>query len=170
MQRNMRHEVLEHDPYGGAPLDGEGTFTTRESDGLSFLCSTQLASSNRWNAPLPQINPTNIFETSLVLFLTFASSRLCGSFRVAGVGILITGCQAAETSADVTNKEGKSFGALSHTFQKVIRRHHSKHPNDPITYRQAVLKVRSLLASSGFTQHPCLECSEINADSPFLEH
>lgn len=85
-------------------------------------------------------------------------------------GILITGCQAAETSADVKAADGQSFGALSHTFQKVIRRHRLKRPDEPITYRQAVLKVRKLLASSGFTQHPCLECSEANADSPFLEH
>lgn len=82
-------------------------------------------------------------------------------------GILITGCQAAETSADVTSGDNH-FGALSHTFQNVIRRHHEKHPGQVITYRQAILKVRRLLTNSGFSQNPCLECSEQNADSPFI--
>lgn len=85
-------------------------------------------------------------------------------------GILITGCQSMETSADVTGQDGSNFGALSHTFQKVIRRHHENNPGTPITYRKAVLKVRKLLNNSGFSQNPCLECSEDNADSPFIDH
>eukprot|EP00803_Ostreobium_quekettii_P009985 evm.model.scf_4042.2 EVM.evm.TU.scf_4042.2 scf_4042:4871-9058(-) len=84
-------------------------------------------------------------------------------------GILITGCQSTETSADVTGNEGNCFGALSHTFQNVVRRHHQNHPGEPITYRQATLKVRKLLNSSGFSQNPCLECSDANADSNFIE-
>lgn len=84
-------------------------------------------------------------------------------------GILVTGCQATETSADVTYKDGRSFGALSDTFQTVIRKHRLEHPGKPITFRQAVLQVRKMLSKKGFTQHPCLECSETNADTPFLE-
>lgn len=83
-------------------------------------------------------------------------------------GILVTGCQASETSADVTTREGKSFGALTHAINKIIRRHHKKNPDNPISSRVLVLKVRHLLNGSGFGQNPCLECSEDNADAPFI--
>ncbi|GMH39205.1 hypothetical protein BSKO_07103 [Bryopsis sp. KO-2023] len=83
-------------------------------------------------------------------------------------GILITGCQAHETSADVTGKDGRAFGALSHTVTKIVRRHREKYPDKPITCRQLVLKVRKLLNNSGFEQNPCLECSDSNADANFI--
>lgn len=57
------------------------------------------------------------------------------------LGILITGCQSFETSADVTGKDGRAFGALSHTVTKIVRRHQEKYPDVPITCRQLVLKV-----------------------------
>lgn len=57
-------------------------------------------------------------------------------------GILITGCQSMETSADVTDTKGRSFGALSHLVVQVLRRHAKKRGNQPITNRELVLKVK----------------------------
>eukprot|EP00210_Caulerpa_lentillifera_P003447 g3289.t1 len=83
-------------------------------------------------------------------------------------GILITGCQSMETSADVTDMRGRSFGALSHLVVQVIRRHHKRHKNKPISNRELVLKVREMLHHAGFDQNPCLECSRENADVNFV--
>lgn len=52
------------------------------------------------------------------------------------IGVLITGCQAAETSADVRpgNDPEKACGALSNAIQIVVKKHYKK-TEDPITYR-----------------------------------
>lgn len=83
-------------------------------------------------------------------------------------GILITGCQSHETSADVTDAEGLSFGALSHTIVRTLKRHRRKYGDQPISNKELVLKVRQLLNKSGFAQNPCLECSVPNASVNFI--
>jgi len=83
-------------------------------------------------------------------------------------GILLTGCQSDEKSADVADGS-LAYGAFTHYLATVIKDHHAKHPGQAITYRQAVLATRKLLKGK-FPQNPCLECSEANADSPFILH
>ena len=78
------------------------------------------------------------------------------------VGVLITGCQAHETSADVRPPGTKPFGALSNAIKTV----YSANPN--VTHYELVQGVRSHLSSGGFKQNPCLECSRRNADTVFI--
>uniref|UniRef100_A0A7S1XHI8 Peptidase C14 caspase domain-containing protein n=2 Tax=Compsopogon caeruleus TaxID=31354 RepID=A0A7S1XHI8_9RHOD len=77
------------------------------------------------------------------------------------VGILITGCQSNETSADV--REGSTaYGALTNAIKTCLAQ-------DPsLSHRQLVTNVRAHLRQGGFSQNPCLECSEANADTPFI--
>lgn len=67
------------------------------------------------------------------------------------LGVLITGCQSTETSADVRpgNNPKKACGALSNAIQTVVKAHYSK-SDEPMSYRQVVLEARELLAKKGF--------------------
>ncbi len=53
------------------------------------------------------------------------------------VGILITGCQSNETSADAcpSGNPDKAHGALSNAIQTVVKQHHAQNPGQPLTYR-----------------------------------
>ncbi|XP_008811948.2 metacaspase-9 [Phoenix dactylifera] len=82
-------------------------------------------------------------------------------------GILLSGCQANETSADMSPEcgsgEDKAYGAFSNSIQMVLKGHEGVLSN-----RELVTRARALLRSQGFLQHPCLYCSDKNADAPFL--
>ncbi|EAZ17332.1 hypothetical protein OsJ_32856 [Oryza sativa Japonica Group] len=83
-------------------------------------------------------------------------------------GILLSGCQTDETSADVPGDDevaagGKACGAFSNAIQTVL----ASHPA-PVSNRQLVSMARAVLSDQGFEQHPCLYCSDGNAETPFL--
>eukprot|EP00898_Chlorokybus_atmophyticus_P006574 jgi/Chlat1/6918/Chrsp52S06592 len=81
------------------------------------------------------------------------------------VGVLITGCQSSETSADAcpSGDKTQAYGALTNGISTVLARH-----NGPITFKQLVTEVRNHMKEKGFTQNPCLECSAANADKVFI--
>ncbi|XP_043719682.1 metacaspase-9 [Telopea speciosissima] len=92
--------------------------------------------------------------------------NLLGSAVHPDAGILLSGCQANETSADMsasTETEGKAFGAFSYAVQLVLKAHSSA-----LSYRDIVTQARKNLFEQGFEQHPCLYCSDENANQPFL--
>lgn len=78
------------------------------------------------------------------------------------VAVLITGCQAHETSADVTTSDGDAFGALTKTLSGVVA------SNPSISYYDLVSKVRARLCVEGFSQNPCLECTTANSTRRFI--
>lgn len=81
-------------------------------------------------------------------------------------GILLSGCQANETSADVeiTENGRVGYGAFSHAIQKVLKENLS-----PLSNRQVVLLARNFLRMHHLNkQHPCLYCNDKNADAIFL--
>jgi hypothetical protein len=83
------------------------------------------------------------------------------------VGILLSGCQSDETSADATpgHNSAQSYGAFSNALQTVLSQN-----DNPLSNRELVVEVRKVLAQQGFKQHPCLYCSDENADAIFLGH
>ncbi|CAL4995754.1 unnamed protein product [Urochloa decumbens] len=86
-------------------------------------------------------------------------------------GILLSGCQTDETSEDVAADDdaaegGKACGAFSSAVQAVL----AAHPAAAVSNRELVRQAREVLAEQGFEQHPCLYCSDANADAPFLGH
>ncbi|XP_059428202.1 metacaspase-9 [Corylus avellana] len=91
-------------------------------------------------------------------------------------GILLSGCQANETSADIAGE--KAYGAFSHALQRVLLEDDHDHDHVDvdvgrrplISNRQLVLMTRKALQATNFAQHPCLYCSDQNADAPFLSH
>ncbi|KAJ4836455.1 LOW QUALITY PROTEIN: hypothetical protein Tsubulata_023094 [Turnera subulata] len=81
-------------------------------------------------------------------------------------GILLSGCQASEISADMSPSPaqggaGKAYGAFSNAT--VLKEHSGQLSN-----RQVVMMARQRLQANGIEQHPCLYCSDKNADAVFL--
>ncbi|KAH9295081.1 hypothetical protein KI387_038669 [Taxus chinensis] len=81
------------------------------------------------------------------------------------MGILLSGCQSDETSADA-NPRGKArgaYGAFSNGVERVLATHRKA-----ISNKELVLRTRKLLEEAAYTQHPCLYCSDVNAEVAFL--
>ncbi|KAK2661424.1 hypothetical protein Ddye_007957 [Dipteronia dyeriana] len=80
-------------------------------------------------------------------------------------GILLSGCQANETSADMNPVEGggKAYGAFSDAVQRVL-----KENSGALSNREVVMMARKVLEETGFRQHPCLYCNDDNAEAKFL--
>jgi len=81
-------------------------------------------------------------------------------------GILISGCQTDQTSADASPPGGDSdeaYGALSNAIQTIIAE-----TDGQVTNQELVLRAREMLKSQGFTQRPGLYCSDHHVDAPFV--
>ncbi|XP_039837724.1 metacaspase-6-like [Panicum virgatum] len=83
-------------------------------------------------------------------------------------GVLISGCQTDETSADATTPDGVSYGALSNAIQAVLAGSGRKRGAAAATNRELVVRARELLAKQGYTQQPGLYCSDEHAKLPFI--
>ncbi|GAB2227886.1 hypothetical protein Droror1_Dr00009714 [Drosera rotundifolia] len=79
-------------------------------------------------------------------------------------GILLSGCQANETSADMPGSgDGKAYGAFSHAIQTVFKEY-----SGPLDNGEVVMLARRILRDHGIDQHPCLYCSDDNTTADFL--
>ena len=93
-----------------------------------------------------------------------------GQQLAADKGVLITGCQSMETSADAcpSGDKNQAFGALTNALTASVKAMKATDKATPVTYRQLVSDVRETLLKTGFTQNPCLECSDANVDAVFI--
>ncbi|KAK8508224.1 hypothetical protein V6N13_055669 [Hibiscus sabdariffa] len=81
-------------------------------------------------------------------------------------GLLLSGCQANETSADLEGSaltEGRAHGAFTYAVVKVLDQHKG------LSNKELVKEVRRYLQEQGIEQHLCLYSSDANADAPFLD-
>ncbi|KAF6151919.1 hypothetical protein GIB67_010493 [Kingdonia uniflora] len=80
-------------------------------------------------------------------------------------GILLSGCQANETSADMNPsvEGGKSYGAFSNAVHTVLKKRKGS-----ISNKELIVLTREILRAQRLDQHPCLYCSDENVDAPFL--
>lgn len=80
-------------------------------------------------------------------------------------GILISGCQSDQTSADAnpTGNPDNAYGALSNAIQAILSEH-----DGPMANRELVIKARKMLTKQGFQQRPGLYCTDWHADAPFI--
>ncbi|KAM3411407.1 hypothetical protein ACQJBY_003200 [Aegilops geniculata] len=79
-------------------------------------------------------------------------------------GVLISGCQTDESSADLTTASGVSYGALSNAIQAVL----AEERRGKVTNRELVQRARGLLSKQGYVQQPGLYCSDEHADAAFI--
>ncbi|WIA42485.1 hypothetical protein OEZ86_008476 [Tetradesmus obliquus] len=87
-----------------------------------------------------------------------------------GRGLLITGCQAEETSADAcpSGDASQAFGALTNALTTTVNQFKQAYPDHNISARTLVAHIRESLNAARFAQNPCLECDAANADAPFV--
>jgi hypothetical protein len=87
-----------------------------------------------------------------------------------GTGVLITGCQDNETSADAcpSGDPAKAFGALTNALTTIIKATKQQNPNTNLTNQQLVQQVRETLLKAKFEQNPCLECQAPQVGEPFI--
>ncbi|KAL0725757.1 hypothetical protein Bca4012_040356 [Brassica carinata] len=80
-------------------------------------------------------------------------------------GILISGCQTDQTSADASppGHPELAYGALTNAIQIIL-----KETNGKISNKDLVLKVRKLLRRQGFEQRPGLYCSDDYVNDQFI--
>ncbi|XP_022734348.1 metacaspase-4-like [Durio zibethinus] len=80
-------------------------------------------------------------------------------------GILISGCQTNQTSADASPSGNSSaaYGALSNAIQTIIAE-----SDGTVSNEELVTKARQMLKKQGFTQRPGLYCSDHHVDAPFV--
>eukprot|EP00250_Pteridium_aquilinum_P009712 c18879_g1_i1 orf=278-1549(-) len=81
------------------------------------------------------------------------------------MGVLVSGCQSSETSADAnpTGNAREAYGAMSNAVQTVL-----SDCDGPITNHELVTRVRQILKKQGFSQRPGLYCTDQNAHSLFI--
>ncbi|XP_059661906.1 metacaspase-5 [Cornus florida] len=80
-------------------------------------------------------------------------------------GILISGCQTDQTSADASpsGNADEAYGALSNAIQIIIAK-----TDGNVTNEVLVSEARKMLNKQGFTQRPGLYCSDHHVDAPFV--
>ncbi|WZZ07340.1 hypothetical protein YC2023_093261 [Brassica napus] len=77
-------------------------------------------------------------------------------------GILLSGCQTNQVSADVGSKD-KAYGAFTNSLQIILAETKGK-----ISYKELVLKSRKYLEKQGYPQRPGLYCSDSYVNAPFI--
>ncbi|WZZ69510.1 hypothetical protein YC2023_080880 [Brassica napus] len=84
---------------------------------------------------------------------------------IADNGILISGCQTDQTSADASplGQPELAYGAFTNAVQIIL-----EDSNGKVTYKELVMKARKLLKKQGFTQRPGLYCSDGYVNAPFI--
>ncbi|KAK6127095.1 hypothetical protein DH2020_039158 [Rehmannia glutinosa] len=85
-------------------------------------------------------------------------------------GILLSGCQKNEYSCELTEKDvSKPCGAFTYAVQMVFKENPA---GRNLSNREVVIKARNIMKlmpdDIENEQHPCLYCSDQNADAPFL--
>lgn len=87
-----------------------------------------------------------------------------------GTGVLVTGCQSHETSADAcpSGNPKKAFGALSNALTTTVAAVKKKNPNAKMHNYFVVSEVRKTLLKAGFEQNPCLECNKKQTKEAFI--
>lgn len=80
-------------------------------------------------------------------------------------GILISGCQTHQTSADASpsGNPAKAYGALSNAIQTIIAE-----TGGEVGNYELVTRARELLKKQKFTQQPGLYCCDDHVDAPFI--
>uniref|UniRef100_A0A0E0MJB1 Peptidase C14 caspase domain-containing protein n=2 Tax=Oryza punctata TaxID=4537 RepID=A0A0E0MJB1_ORYPU len=155
---------------GGAPVAAASTTPAARATAARFMPYTAVVEHLSGVSGVDAAH--HVAEHLLALFGTDASAKFhhrdAEQAARTDDGILLSGCQTDETSADVAGDDevaagGKACGAFSNAIQTVL----ASHPA-PVSNRQLVSMARAVLSEQGFEQHPCLYCSDANAEMPFL--
>lgn len=121
----------QYQPLGPAPISRAGMFLVENEEILSR------------HLPMPQELMEEVTRYHLEQRPDHIMSR-----SVQERGVLISGCQSHQTSADAWIG-GRYIGAATHFICQTLREH-----NYDITYRTLIHEINNKLAAGGFTQRP----------------
>lgn len=127
-------------------------------------------------ASLSNLASQHVADHLVDLFGTEASAKFASSHVAAprrrddDEGILLSGCQTNETSVDMEPEadgeaRGEAYGAFTNAIRMVLLQ---RKEGEVVSNRELVMGARRLLRTQDFSQHPCLYCSDANAEKPFL--
>eukprot|EP00850_Spirogloea_muscicola_P012922 SM000085S23272 [mRNA] locus=s85:459863:472570:+ [translate_table: standard] len=156
---------------GGGGGSSGGLFGMVEGAALSYL-KQQLANSatvaggvtgggGGYGGGGGQGGPSFNFGGNVQPQMAYAGWRPPGATVRGDMGILISGCQHNETSADAdpAGNPRQAYGALSHSIQTILSQ------QGQVTFRQLVVGARQMLHQQGFTQNPGLFCIMLTMSS-----
>eukprot|EP00249_Psilotum_nudum_P013610 c24423_g2_i1 orf=358-1683(-) len=147
---------------GDTGENGGGVHGVVNSLAQQFLKHKLDVNNNSYEYVKPALDtPTSASQVELAGGKPYSSSQRVTT----DMGILISGCQSSETSADAnpTGNSSQAYGAMSNAIQTILAEH-----CDPITNHELVSRAQQLLQKQGFSQHPGLYCSDQNATSLFI--
>ncbi|XP_051128831.1 metacaspase-4-like isoform X2 [Andrographis paniculata] len=142
----------------------QGNAQSEESGG--FLSKVGSMAMNFLEQKL-QENDEQYAKPALETFLKNEQEAYAGAANkgLPDCGILISGCQTDQTSADATpsGDKTKSYGALSNAIQIILEKAEQK-----VSNKELVILARHLLQKQGFQQHPGLYCHDDFVDAHFI--
>ncbi|KAG0628938.1 hypothetical protein M758_1G064400 [Ceratodon purpureus] len=159
---------------GGAELKYEEELRVSEgSGGSKRLTEDMLISSlNNDDRISDPVDDSNIGRVLYDLYkddssLTFKCRFNQDAYSRAGsksddVGILLSACESWEFSTDTADG-----GVFTVALESVLEELRSAGESSP-TYRQLIMAVRGKIEEVSESQHPCLYCSDTNADALFV--
>ncbi|EOY19577.1 Metacaspase 9 [Theobroma cacao] len=178
LPRGATFTILSDSCHSGGLIDKEkeqiGPSIVKNTTSVSYTVKTiPFQSVLRHLSSLTSINTSDIgthlleffgADASLKFRLPKLESDLLESLKT-DEGILLSGCQADETSADMNAIEGggKAYGVFSNAVHMALNEN-----SGALSNRKVVMMARRVLEAQGFAQHPCLYCSDGNADATFL--
>ncbi|OMP08878.1 Peptidase C14, caspase catalytic [Corchorus olitorius] len=169
--------IISDSSHSGGLIDkekkqiGPSTIKNTPSSSISYRAKTiPFQSILDHLTSLTSINTSDIATHLLQLFaadasLKFRRPQIESESLKSDEGILLSGCEPYETSAEINEIEGggKAYGAFSNAVQMVLKDNKGGSSN-----KEVVLMARKILEAQGIEQHPCLYCSDGNADAIFL--
>lgn len=144
---------------------------TSKSLPLSTLIEILKQKTGKHDIDAGKLRPTlfdifgNEATPKIAKFMNAVRSKFGGGGGITDGGILISGCQSDETSAD-TSPEGdtaRAYGVLSNAIQVIIAETDGR-----VSNRKLVVRARKLLKRQGFPQHPGLYCTDQYLNAPFI--
>ncbi|KAK6228554.1 hypothetical protein QQP08_004074 [Theobroma cacao] len=178
LPRGATFTILSDSCHSGGLIDKEkeqiGPSIVKNTTSVSYTVKTiPFQSVLQHLSSLTSINTSDIgahlleffgADASLKFRLPKLESDLLESLKT-DEGILLSGCQADETSADMNAIEGggKAYGVFSNAVHMALNEN-----SGALSNRKVVMMARRVLEAQGFAQHPCLYCSDGNADATFL--
>lgn len=158
---------------GGAELKYEEELRVSEGSGSKGLTKDMLISAlNNDDRISDPVDDSNISRVLYDLYgedssLTFKCKFDQDNYSRAGsksddVGILLSACESWENSLDTADG-----GVFTVAIDSVLEELRSAGQSSP-TNRQLIMAVRAKIEEENGAQHPCLYCSDTNADALFV--
>ncbi|EYU20874.1 hypothetical protein MIMGU_mgv1a026873mg, partial [Erythranthe guttata] len=150
-------------PYYNPRINNEDSnYKPRKLPYEAYLA--QLSSRTGLNSPDIGVHLVQLFDLEASILFSLPPDEHPKPLK-ADQGILLSGGEPNENTVDdPEDSNGPAGGAFTKTVAAIVNAHSA-----PITNKQLVIRARGILGNrKDHPQHPCLYCSNKNADAVFL--